>query len=732
MKPKIKNLKLKKGQSLVEILVAIALGVVLIGGSVTLMGVSLRGYRSFKNHLEAIISTRQAMEITQAIIRANWHSIADLTPGIHYKIAKRGNAFTFQKGEEKVFDDTNLVAYWNMDEGTGQTSYDNRNTNNGTLINSPTWKSGSDCVSSSCLEFNGSNEYVNYGNKSDFNITDTITISTWIYQKEQSTSWNGIVSKTDGNTNGWEIRTTTAGSNSIQCRILNGSDISASTTITNESWNHVVCTYDGSVIRIYVNGVQKNTALQPNGIATNSRSLSIGKLAYSGLYFNGSIDEVRIYDTALSVEEIREHYKSGLDKLGLVGYWGMDENGGTTIYNNANSNNGTLYNNPTWKSGSDCASGSCLGFDGVNDWALLGDAEINGAMTLGFWFYTPNKNQQYFFDNRDPGSWWFIKNYAGGTCGEIPGNICFEGRVMAKDSDWNINEWTHLVVTDDTFTAKMYINGKLIDTGLGEVSIISTNLHIGTRYTNSSYFNGLIDEVRVYNRALSLEEINNRYQAGYTRYIVFNKTSRTSGNIDTTYNSDNYDSSTLKTLSVVKYGEGLVSQQSGGILSTANYFTRSNNSKVFHQTDWSGGSGVTGPVSNPSNKYDTSTNIKISTIGQITMATTTPDGTLTSSIFDTGVSGGAGFNSLLWQGSLGSQGTVKFQVAFSDDEDGPWIYYGLTSTSDWYQPNPDVSVSFPTAGLASPQNKRYIRCKINLSTVSTTPQIDDIIINWTP
>jgi len=165
------------------------------------------------------------------------------------------------------------------------------------------------------------------------------------------------------------------------------------------------------------------------------------------------------------------------------------------------------------------------------------------------------------------------------------------------------------------------------------------------------------------------------------------------------------------------------------------YLTRSEDNKVLHQTDWSGGSGQTGPISNSGNKFDTAdSNINYaSTTGSIYMTTaTTTAATLASSILDTGVSGGAGFNSLLWQGSLGTGGTVKFQIAFSNSSSGPWTYYGLTSTSDWYQPNPNVSIALTTTGSASPQNKRYIRYKVNLSTSSTSPTINDIIINWSP
>lgn len=211
----------------------------------------------------------------------------------------------------------------------------------------------------------------------------------------------------------------------------------------------------------------------------------------------------------------------------------------------------------------------------------------------------------------------------------------------------------------------------------------------------------------------------------YKRYFqVYNVNRDGSGNITDTGDDD---PSTQKITIVLEYDNNYISSSSISL-----YLTRSEDNKFIHQTDWSGGLGIIGPVSNPSNQYDTSSNIATSTVGQITMATTTSDGILTSSIFDTGVSSGAGFNSILWQGSLGSDGAVKFQIAFSDSSSGPWTYYGPTSTSDWYQPNPNVSISFAITGSANPQNRKYIRYKVNLSTISTTPQVNDIIINWSP
>ena len=241
----------------------------------------------------------------------------------------------------------------------------------------------------------------------------------------------------------------------------------------------------------------------------------------------------------------------------------------------------------------------------------------------------------------------------------------------------------------------------------------------------SNYYATFTNNVWSFASGQEISTINN---IPYIRYFQVSNVNRdTSGNIAT---SGTDDPSTQKISVILNYGLNYVSSST-----LVFYLTRSYNNQTFWQTDWSGGSGQTGPIPNPGNRFDAAdSNINYaSTTGSIYMTTpTSTPACLTSSILDTGVSGGAGFNSLLWQGSLGTGGVVQFQIAFSNSSSGPWNYYGPTSTSDYYTPNPNVSVAFPTTGSASPQNNRYLRYKVCLSTSSTTPQVNDIIINWTP
>lgn len=202
-------------------------------------------------------------------------------------------------------------------------------------------------------------------------------------------------------------------------------------------------------------------------------------------------------------------YETSLSNL--INYWPMDETSGSTITDVIRSNDGS----PTGTTIVDGKYRKARSFNGSSDWVQISnDVSLSGEMTLAFWFYTTTKNtNRYFFDNRSPGSWWFIKNYTGAPCGNYSGNICFENRLIAEDSDWNTNEWTHIAITDDTSTAKMYINGQLVDTGSGETTTISTNLRIGTRYSNTGYFDGIIDEVLLFDNALDGTDISELYES---------------------------------------------------------------------------------------------------------------------------------------------------------------------------------------------------------------------------
>lgn len=212
---------------------------------------------------------------------------------------------------------------------------------------------------------------------------------------------------------------------------------------------------------------------------------------------------------------------------GLVGYWHFDEGTATTAYDaSGNGNTGTLTNSPTWQSGSNCEAGSCLSF------AAASSPHVNisdntsikpSVVTIGAWFNTTDKTlQQKIISKTESGSYSLSLN-ENNVCGSS--NYCFAvyagGSYRTATSSLSIianNQWMFGVGTYDGVTVKLYLNGQLAGSNsyTGTISHSSTPLCIGSESTTGScaggnYFSGKIDEVRIYNRALTAAEILNQY-----------------------------------------------------------------------------------------------------------------------------------------------------------------------------------------------------------------------------
>ena len=89
--------------------------------------------------------------------------------------------------------------------------------------------------------------------------------------------------------------------------IFNGVEeyVSAPTAIPMDTWTHVATTYDGATLRVYINGTQMASRAMSGGIQVNADALRIGGSSYPNSFFQGTIDEVRIYSRALSQSEIQ-------------------------------------------------------------------------------------------------------------------------------------------------------------------------------------------------------------------------------------------------------------------------------------------------------------------------------------------------------------------------------------------------------------------------------------------
>ncbi len=185
--------------------------------------------------------------------------------------------------------DENIMALWHFDEGSGTTVRDSSSYgNDGALYGNPTWKSGIDCKFGNCLQFDGINDYIYVGR---IDITESITLEAWVYRKSND---NGTIICKNGP---YEL---SIADNKVKGGVYAGSPPSwtkvyGKTILQLDIWYHLAMTYDGSNVKVYVNG-QLDDSTPKNGLMPSvSQPVMLGYGEYGcDNHFNGIMDEVII------------------------------------------------------------------------------------------------------------------------------------------------------------------------------------------------------------------------------------------------------------------------------------------------------------------------------------------------------------------------------------------------------------------------------------------------------
>lgn len=219
-----------------------------------------------------------------------------------------------------------LVAYWRLNEGSGNIAYDSSdNDNDGTLINGPKWVDG---ISGKALEFDGVDDYVSVPDDDTLDITDAYTASGWFKCSGSKAGGQTIVAHGESyDTDKMQYSLSLQPDGKKLCAWYEDSSdaeygLSAPDTLIYNKWYHaaVVLTSD-SQYKLYLDGVEKNSSSVSAKPPSISNILTIGCLTNSGShpryegFFNGAIDEVRVWNRALNASEIKEIYNSILSNL---------------------------------------------------------------------------------------------------------------------------------------------------------------------------------------------------------------------------------------------------------------------------------------------------------------------------------------------------------------------------------------------------------------------------------
>ena len=513
------------------------------------------------------------------------------------------------------------IAYWKMDEGQGTIANDaTSNRNNGTLgtgSSAPTWQTEDMCVSGKCLKFDGSNDYVSVSNNNAINNMANATIELWVKFNNLSSAQIPITKDGDS---GYYIQIETNGQPYLRYGTAVGT-VGSAGDITAGSWIHLAMIFNSGTLKLYKNGIALSGSRTGSAPSGQNKPLFIGAYGSASLtipssyWVNGFIDEPKIYPYARTGAEIKTDYnargtqkgvgvkmgsrKDNIDSSsgagmtsGLVGYWKMDEaswNGTASevIDSSGNANHGVGVGStpPTTTAGKFGNAGS---FDGAEDYVAITHNDIlnaNTAISVAFWMKAQDNSTNYSgMIGKNSNSDWSNKL---GWSFNFPGNgkiqfVIGNSSSLASSittSEYDDNNWHHVVGTWAGEKLKIFVDGSeavYYSQGQTATSADSTSQVRFAEYAfdaDERHYLGTLDEIRIYNRALSPAEVRNLYNwaPGPVAYYNFNE-----GVGSSAYDTSGYGNngvlgtgSSAPTWTTGKFGKGLKFDGSNDYVSIA-------------------------------------------------------------------------------------------------------------------------------------------------------------------
>lgn len=457
-----------------------------------------------------------------------------------------------------------LVGYWKMDEAswTNDCSTLTVTDSSGNGNNGKSCPNGSGPTTNMPAKFgkagyfDGSNDYVRIENSTTLNPTSALTISAWIYPRDTTAEYDRVVQKAwtsdAGPWNEYAINRSASAQTYQFCLGFTDSSGACATTTSSaplNAWTHLVGTYDGTVMKIYFNGVQEGSTATNKTIQSNTIPVYIAANYYNREYVNGDIDEVRIYNRTLSQMEINQLYNFA---PAPIGYWKFDDATGNSVSDSSiNGNAGSWsnqYSNSHWSQGKFNYAGN---FNGVNDYVTVTDTAIlnPGKITVSAWVKTSAAASDYIVYKYNPNSPW--QGYALGF--SASNQVSFwDGGGAWVNGTTNVadNRWHYLTGTYDGTTTRVYVDGVFQGSAVQTASMTyAVNLNIGAYGGSNYFFPGSIDDVKIYNYARTpdqiMEDMQGRTDSGVSLQGVTSggKSAVAYWKMDEGYGTKIYDSS---------------------------------------------------------------------------------------------------------------------------------------------------------------------------------------------
>jgi len=420
------------------------------------------------------------------------------------------------------------------------------NGNHATGYNGPTLTTDRFGNPNSAYLFDGTNDYMSIPHSDVFNA-NSISISSWVYPISTPSPYNGFINKKDSTSNLSTIKSFGTAANSQMIRVStkfsDGTQYepSIATGLTLNQWNHVVYIIDNGTLKVYLNGnlVLNDNTYSGYTLSTNTAPLTIGvtywfpSATFNKYYWNGKIDDINIYDSALTDCQVAALYN---ENSGLIASYPFN---GDALDVSGNNQNGTMFNGVESTTDRFGNPNAAFLFDGVNDYiSIPSSSSFNtDVFTISGWIYPISTPSSYhgFINKKD--SLTNVTNINGFGTSANTSMIRFSAKFTdgtgyepSESNGVTVNHWNHVVYVYNFGTIKIYLDGNLVlndNTSNGKtITKTSAPITIGVTYWFPSqtfekyYWNGKIDDIKIYNRELSSCEIADLYTPGNVTGIL--------------------------------------------------------------------------------------------------------------------------------------------------------------------------------------------------------------------
>ena len=419
------------------------------------------------------------------------------------------------------------AGWWRLDEASGTIASDSAGDNDGVLYGNLVWQPTGGKIAG-CLKFDGAGDYVDLPIGSLISSLTDSTFATWV-------NWSGTggvgqrVFDFGTGTNVNMFLTPTNDGGRMRFAITTGGagaeDQTTAMAPLATGWHHVAVTIDAvsQTHTLYFDGevAARRTAARytPSSLGSTTQNW-LGRSQYPDPYFNGSLDDFRIYRRAMSDAEMAQLSQTEVSDANLVGWWKLDETTGAVAHDSAGANDGVLYGGPTWKPTGGKINGA-LELDGVNYVRLPIGSVISSLTDSTFATWVDFSGS--------PGDWQRIFDFGSGeevymyltprtvTDGPMWFSMALTGagsEECTSASQALPSGWHHVAVGIDAVNGMhgLYLDGQVVakTTAQHKPSDLgnTTQNWLGrSQHAADAYFIGSLDDFRIYDRMLGDTEV---------------------------------------------------------------------------------------------------------------------------------------------------------------------------------------------------------------------------------